>query len=464
MAKSICILLIALLVAPSLATAQDTLVVSLSSVMTRSLEISPEVRAKEAKTDYAEARHRLARASRFLTNFTATSAHSTAPGLDNPNGTNSEQLYLDPDVRNDWQNLSMFNRVEFSALQPLWTWGEIGKSIEAAKAGVEVEEAATLETSSQVAERAAQLYFALQYSEALSNLTIEAGEIVERALKEINRMIEEGDDGVDDADLFQVKITEQEFLQRVVEVDESRKTARAALSRLMFLPDGQTVGLESSILDRLEFLLEPLDFYQEQAISFRPELARASAGMEARLALVDVAKSHLYPKLFLGLTGRWSYAPGRERQPNPYVGDSFLSRKVEIGFGFRQNLNFVQTRAKIAQAEAESAEVGFQNDAARQLVLFEVEEAFRNVLIARSAMDSQEQKLQISKEWLRLEEVNFDLEVGDTENLVKAVKENLSIRASRQEAVYKYNVAVIKLLSKSGILIQSLEAGTLVGL
>jgi outer membrane protein len=465
MAKKICLLLVAFLsLVPARSNAQDTLFVSLSSAVARSLEISPEVRAKAAKADYAEARYNLARASRFLTEFNATSAHSTAPALDNPNNAAAKELYLDPDVRNDWEDLSMFNRIEFSAVQPIWTWGELGKSIDAAMAGLQVEEAAVMETTNEVALRSAQLYFSLQLTEALARLTTEAGDIVEQAKKEIDRLIEEGDEGVDDADLFQVQITEQEFLQRVVEVEEGRKTARAALSRQLFLPDAQSVAVESTLLNPVVFDLESLESYQAVALAQRPELARASAGLEARNALVDVAKSNYYPKLFLGLSGRWSYAAGRERQPNPYISDPFLSRSLQVGFGLRQNLNFAQTKAKVSQAEAEASEVRFQGDAARQLVLFEVEEAYRNVIIAQAAVTSREEALQISKDWLRMEQVNFDLDIGDTENLVKAVRDNLSLRAARQDAVYKYNIAVIRLLGKTGTLIPTLEAGTLVGL
>jgi outer membrane protein len=443
---------------------QDTLVVSLSDAIIRSLEISPEVRAKAAKVDYSSARYSLARASRFLPDFTATSAHSTAPALDNPNNTPADRLYLDPDVRNDWNDLSMFNQIEFSAIQPVWTWGEVDQSIAAAKAGIAVDEAIELGTSHQVAERAAQLYYTLQLTEALARLTSEAGDIVDKAKTEINRLLEEGDAGVDDADLFQVQITEQEFLQRVVEAEESRKTARAALTRLLFLEDGQTAAVSSVLLEPLPFEAQPLVSYQELALKNRPELQHASAGLEARSALVNVARSNWYPKFVMGLSGKWSYAAGRERQPNPYVGDAFLSRSLQIGFGFRQNLNFGQTRAKVAQARAEESEVQFQAEAARQLILFEVEEAYRNVLITYAAVTSREQALQISKEWLRLEQVNFDLEIGDTENLVKAVRDNLSLRASRHEAVYKYNLAVIKLMSKTGILLASVQDGTIVGL
>ena len=231
---------------------------------------------------------------------------------------------------------------------------------------------------------------------------------MEQAKEEIDRLIQEGADDVDYADLFQVQITEQEFLMRVVEAEESRRTARAALSRQMFLPDGQTVYPETNILSPVELELNSLEFYQDLALAHRPELSRAVAGVQALDALVDVARSDYFPKLFLGLSGKWSYAADRERQRNPYVSDPFLSRSVKAGFGIRQNLNFNQTKAKVQQAEAEVSEVRFQRDAARQLVLFEVEEAYRNVLITRKAVEAREAQLLISKDWLRTEQVDFD--------------------------------------------------------
>lgn len=99
------------------------MLVDLSEALDRSLEVSPEVDAAEAKRAFSDARLSLARTSRFLTDFSATSAHSFAPALDNPNNTAANRLYLDPDVRNDWDDLSPFNRIEFEAIQPLWTWG-----------------------------------------------------------------------------------------------------------------------------------------------------------------------------------------------------------------------------------------------------------------------------------------------------------------------------------------------------
>jgi outer membrane protein TolC len=459
----LCVLL-SLLPRPALAQMSDTLVISLEDALEHALEASPEVDASEAKKTYAEARLSLARASRYLTDFSATSAHAVAPALDNPNATPVDRLYLDPDVRNDWSVLSPFNRIEFEAVQPLWTWGQLGSSIDAARAGVDVDAAGVRVTENDVLERTAELYYSLQLADALGRLTREAGDIVDQAKREIDRLLEEGASDVDYADLFQVEITEQEFLQRVIEVEESRKLARAALARQLFLPEGQTVDVEAQVLEPIEINLKSLEEWQALALAERPELAGITAGVAAGASLVEVARSDYFPKLFLGLSGKWAYAAGRERQRNPYVSDPFLSRGVQAGFAVRQNLNFSQTRAKVRQAEAQHAEVRSQQEGLRQLVLFEVEEAYRRVLIAQAAVSAREEALLISKRWLRDEQINFDLDLGDTENLVRAVRDNLSLQAQREQAVFEFNRALIRLWRKAGYLKTALGDGTLLGL
>jgi outer membrane protein TolC len=440
----------------------DTLVVSMQEAIRTALDVSPEVGREQAQVDYARARLGLARSSRFLTEFTATSAHAASPAIDNPNGTPTDRLYLDPDVRNDWDDLSLFNRLEIEAIQPLWTWGELGGNIRAARAGVGVEEAARDVKTLDVAVRTGELYWSLLLTEELYRLTGEAGDIVRQAKDEIRRLLDEGAQDVDYADLYQVQITEQEFFQRSVEVEERRRTARAALRRQLFLPDDRTVAVSDITLEPLPFTLEALEVYQARALGERPELRQAAAGLEAREALVEVARSAFFPKLFLGVNARYSWAPDRHRQRNPYVGDPFLSRNLQAGLGMRLNLNMAQTRSRVRQARAEVDDVQYQADAARQLILFEVEEAYRNVVIARAAVDAREAAVLVSREWLLDEQINFDMDLGDTENLVKAVRDNLSLRVQRHEAVFNYNRAVLRLLAKTGRLADLAASGTLV--
>ncbi len=442
----------------------DTLRLTVEEAIQAALAVSPEVGAVRSNQEFAEARYAFARANRFLTEFTATTAHSVAPSIDIPDDFTGpkEALYLDPDVRNDWSDLRPFNMIEVEALQPIWTWGQLSGSIRAARLGIEVESAAVEEKRLEVALRTGELYYGLLLAEALSNVAEEAGEVVQRAKREIERLLAEGAEDVDDADRYEVLLTEQEYNRRVVEVMERRQTAQIALARQLFLPPGAVAIPENTVLEPLAFELDSLDTYFDIALANRPELKRARSGLAALDNLVTVARSDYYPKLFLAASSRYAYVSGRPRQPNPYIDDPYLSRSVRAGVGFRQNLNFAQTRANVEQAEAERNEVAFQLDAARQLILFEVEEAYRNVIIAQAALESRQAALTLSSEWLQTEAVNFDLDLGDTENLVRAVRSNIELRTGYYQAVQEYNVAVLRFLGALGILGSRAETGTLV--
>ncbi len=444
------------------AQSADTLRFDLDGAVARALEVSPEVEAVAASRAYAEARSRLARASRYLTEFEMTSIHAPGPGLKNLGDTPTDRLYLNPDVRNDWSRLRPFTRVEVELLQPIYTWGELGGNIRAARAGVAVEAAAVREKEVEVALRTGELYYNVLLAEALFRVAEEAEDVLAKAKEEIEKLLDEGDEGVDEADRFQILIAEQEFERRKVEVTQQRLTARTALARQLFLPEGAVLVPEDAALTPLTFTLDSLDVYVATALARRPELSRADAGLTAREALVEVARSDYYPKLFLGASIKFSAIEGRYRQRNPYVSDPFLSRGLQAGLGLRQKLNFAQTRARVEQARAERDEVRFQAEGARQLIRFEVEEAYRNVLIARSALGARSEALRLSKEWLRTEQINFDLDIGDVDNLIKAVQTKLELEAAQNDAVRQYNVAVLRLLRAAGILTTTLESGTLV--
>ncbi len=443
--------------------ASDTIYVDLTSAIRSALDGSPEVQDVESSKAFAAARYNFARSSQFLPDLQLTTGHSLAPGLKGvEEGTSTDALYLDPDVANDWDNLGLFTLLEAEAIQPIYTWGELSNNIKAARSGIDVEEASVRDKESEIALRTGELFINLLLTEELYRLTDRIGDVLNQAKDEINRLLLEGDEDVDDADLFQVQISEQEFFRRVVEVDQQREVARSALKRQLNLPEESIVVPERSILEPIAFTLDSLDTYIQIALANRPELAQARAGRIARSALLDVAKSNFFPKLFVGFTGRLSYAEGRFRQPSPYVGDPFRGRSFTAGLGIRQNLNFLQTRARVDQARAELNQVGYQQEAAHLLILFEVEEAYRNFIIQNKALEAQDESLRISRNWLMTEMNNFDFDLGDTENLVRAVQVSLQLEAAYYEAVRTFNVSILRLLDTCGILVQESQAGTLV--
>ncbi len=435
----------------AVAQTPDTLHIRLETAIRRALDRSPEVGVAASKTDFAQARAQLARASRFATEFSLQTAHAAAPGLRNlPDGVPRDQLYLYPEVQNDWESLRPLNRFETSLVQPLYTWGALKGAIEAARQGVRVEEASTSQKKIDVALRTGTLYYNLLLARQLVRLTAQAGDIVEQAKSEIRRLLDEGAEDVDDADLFKVLITEQEFLRRVVEVEQGLRTAQSALARQLLLPEGALPEPEDMVLEPMPFALDSLNAYLRMAAKRRPEIRQAEAGLAAREAQVRVARADYFPQLFLGVDSKITLTGGRHRQTNAFANDPYLGRSVRTGVGVRLSLNMAQTRAKVAQAKARRNEVRHQMTAARQLVLFEAEAAWRNVVATRAAMEAQNEALTISGEWLRTEQINFDLDLGDTENLVDAVRANLELKAAYYERVRAFNVAVLRLWAETG--------------
>ena len=456
-AKIHCLLLlsIGILLSFPAAAQHDTLYVSLQETVSRALESSPDLQAARARVGFAEARSRQARASRFLTELKLESAGAMVPGLTNPNNRPVDQLYLDPDVRNDYTKLRPYGQVQIELLQPIYAFGALGGNIRAAVHGVEVEEGAARAKALEVALRAADLYYNVLLTEALFDLTEQATDVVGQAMTEIERLLEDGDPEVDEADRYQVLITEQELHRRIREVTESRAIAIAALGRQLMVGD-EVVALPSeTTLSPLTFIPLSLEEYSALALASRPELDQARAGMHAREALIRVARAEYYPQIVFGFSSTITGASNRHRQTNPFISDGFRRSSARTGIGFRQKLNFAQTRAKVSQAEAQRDEVEYLLDAAEQLVLLEVEQAWRNLSIAEGALAAQDSSLAISKEWLRVETINFDLDLGSTENLIDAVQANLALEALHLEAVRAYNMAVLRLQRAAGILYES---------
>jgi outer membrane protein TolC len=317
----------------------------------------------------------------------------------------------------------------------------------------------------EVAFRTGELYYNVLLTQALDRLAVRTGETVERAKREVQRLLDEGAEGVDDADLFQVRLTEQEYRRRLVEINQRLATARSALRRQLFIEESTVIDVAADELTPIDFALHPdsLSYYLELGVRSRPELNQAAAGIAARRALVDVAESDYYPKLGFQATYGYSFTlPARPRQDNAFVGDSYRGNRTRTGFGLQMNLNFAQTKARVEQAEAQLNEVRHQEEAAQQLVRFEIEDAYRQVIIAQTNVTTRDEDVRITTEWLRTEQINFDLGFGDTENLVEAVRANLEAEARYYESVQRFNIAVLRLWDATGILVERVQSGTLI--
>src|SRR5690625_1118021 len=104
--------------------AQDTLRVNLAEFIEQGIEKSGMVAYEQRAAELAHNQADQAKALRILPSINLNTQHGLIPGVESSKlDLNPGSYYLDPDIRNDWENWAIFTRGEISEIQPLYTWG-----------------------------------------------------------------------------------------------------------------------------------------------------------------------------------------------------------------------------------------------------------------------------------------------------------------------------------------------------
>lgn len=438
--------------------AQDTLRVNLAEFIQKGLELSGQVAYQGKAVELAENRVGQARAQRILPRFEMSSQHGLVPGVkSNVPGLSSGQFYLDPNLENDWENWAIFTRAELNAVQPLFSWGAISSAVNAAQAGAR---AAEYQFSAVKAEAELQL-FELYYSYLLA---IEISRILEEANNEINtverrlyQMRDDGDPDIKESDIFKFDIFKSEFQVQIVEVRESVDYVKRIWEYALQAEPNVVYIPEENFLDPLNYSLNSFDYYRNQALAMRPELKGVESGIEALDSAKESVRATLFPMVFLGITGSYANTPNRPRQTNPFIINSTNYASGAIGLGIRQNLNFSSTRRSIERADIEYRRVTDLHKAVTDGIIIELNDRYREAVIAESRLNQTREALVIARNWERNEQLNYDLGFGDVEDLLDAVQKELELRLELKQNVFDLNRKSAALLKAGGLPIQSLN-------
>lgn len=436
---------------------QDTLRFSYHDFINQGLEHSSVLKAENRSVDLAQNRLKRAKQNRILPSISLNTAHGLIPGVYSPSGFSDGQLYLDPNLENDWEDWAVFTQGEITALQPLVTWGAISNAIQAARSGAE---AALYEYKIEEEKYLAQLvelYYSRLFAMELERLIENARSTLNQAERQLESMREEGDPDLDEADVYQFYIFKYEFESQVDEVRENTRFLNEAWKLALGIDQNVTLLPEKNFLDPFQEEINDISFYEQQALLSRNELQGLGAAERAAVAGREVAQAAFYPTLFLGLNARLAYTPNRPRQTNPFIRNSTNYQTLSFGFTFRQNLNFAQNRNQLQRSDLQVRQVREFKDAAADGIRLEVNDRYRDVRIAESRMRNMRGAYSVSNEWLRNEQIDYDLGFGDVKNLVDAVKKNLELEVTYKQRIHEYNLRVARLWQASGLPLSDLE-------
>lgn len=337
-------------------------------------------------------------------------------------------------------------QVAIDGVVPLWTFGKISNLWDAAAAGVQVSEHEVKKAQNEVALSVREAYYGTQLARDALALIDDASRRIDKYLAGLEADVQRGEG--DDIELLKVKMYREELTARRSEV---LKKQRMALAGLTFLTGAQyAVDVEDQPLKRARHRLGPLAHYLSAARLFRPEVNMARAGVLARRAQVEMARSEYFPDIGLALSYRWVRAQEVTDQRNPFAKDSGNS----VGYGFalamKWELDFLPQAARVAKAQSELEEMRATERYALGGVAVEVENAFAEAEDAERRLDAYSRAAGYAKQWLIKVQQGIDVGVMDNEDIVDPAKEWALRRFSQMSATFDYNIAVAKLALATG--------------
>src|SRR5690625_721186 len=432
--------------------AQDTLRVNLAEFIEQGSEKSGMVAYEQRAAELAHNQADQAKALRILPSINLNTQHGLIPGVESSKmGLKPGSYYLDPDIRNNWEDWAIFTRGEISAVQPLYTWGAVDNAIKAATAGARAAEYQFDAVQSEAEFRYFELYYsyllALEVSRILDDAKSQISQ-VERAMEE---MREDGSLELKESDIFKFESFRSEFETRIVEVEQGLGFVQRVWNYALQAPDDIIYEPEERFLDPVSVEIESYDHYRQLAFDNRAELMGVDAGIEATRSGLEAVKAQQYPVLFFGLTGSFAYTPNRPRQTNPFIRNNTNYLSAAVGFGIRQNLNFQELRNNVNRATIEHKRMYDLREALSEGVVLELNETYREAVIAESKVRQTEESLAIARNWVRNEQLNYDLGFGDMEELVDAVRQELELRVELKQSVFELNKKMAALYKASGV-------------
>lgn len=432
--------------------AQDTLRIDFQTFLSKALNNSGQIDYERQEVELAENRLDQAKAQRILPSVDFSSQHGLVPGVkSNVPGLAEDEYYLDPNLRNDWDNWAIFTRFQLTAAQPLFTWGAINKAVDAARLGAEAAQYSFEAKKEDLEIRLFELYYSRVLAMEIERLLEEAQDKLDQIENQIEDMQEEGDTSLDDSEIFKFEIFKAEFEIQKAEVAENMNFVRETWNYILRNQENEVYEPEVRFLDPVSAEIEPVDFYQQSAFSNRPELKALNIGQEATRTYISSLKRQNLPGLFLGGYLNFANTPNRPRQSNPFIQNNTNLLSGGFGFTIRQNLNFLSMKANIERNQIELNKINYAEDAAKDGILLEVNNNYRQASLADVKVKQTDQALVTSKKWLRQEQLDYDFGMGDVKDLIDAMKKELELKLQLKQRVFEFNSSLAKLNKSAGI-------------
>lgn len=430
------------------AGAQEPPVLTLPQLISLALKFSPEVKASQSGVDLATAQKDEVRGYKYP-QLDATALGGLVPKARLPVSVGPGNALSYPDPKDSLHGITVFGRLDFRLVQPLYSFGKITNREQAAEKYVKVKAAEVDSKRGEVIFQVSEAYYGLVLTQQGQEAVREAREYLTDARQRVNRLLVLKSASVKDTDPYRLAVYEGGVEKFAAEAEEGAKVAYRALKALT----GYDPRQEFRVPVELPNPGPPprtLDTYIQQALDLRPEFTMLKEGLAARELLVKAARADYYPDFFAAVVGVLAGAPGRKTSRDPFSQDYFNEYGGGPVLGMRWHWDFGITKAKVRQAQAELEQLKHRERTALMGIPVEVAQAYGKVQEHYKGAQAMEKAYVNARRWLITAFSNFDMGLGKMEDIFQAFERYGVTRGDYLMALFQYNLAMAKLEKATG--------------
>lgn len=348
--------------------------------------------------------------------------------------------------------LGPFNRLNVLFTLPLYTFGRITNSINAASENVGRQKASQFKTTSDLILGVHKRYYGYVVARQLLKTVKNVQKNFSEAYEVAEERLDEGDSQVSETDALKLKVGLAVVTSNVYRVRREVRVSKAGLREIMGLDDRIDFDVVDKKLKIVDFKLQSLEFYIEKAMEDNPDVGQLRAAVSAEEAQYHAERSRYYP-VFLALGGvRHGVAPGRDDQNNPYLNDEYNFFDAGVSLGVKWNLDFWNTNNDVDERKIRYLRMQSRLEKVLYSITLQVKDRYHRYTERKNNLDASFEAKKAGRALLFLNLTNFKLGMGSGKDVFDALSLHARVDGDYYRAIFEYNMAVVELLNAIGSL------------
>lgn len=358
------------------------------------------------------------------------------------------------DLRSDLEKVLPVHGVAFNLsanlIQPLYTFGKIEATKQAAHAGVDIARAQVDKDRAEVSFNVTRAYWLLKWARTAAAVLDDVMARLKEWIKRIDDDIDKGKSTYTENDVVRLKLALDTAELAALDVDKARELG---LSGVRLLTDDPDADIDEDELDVAEPGEEPLGWYEDAARTHRPEARMLAAGTSAARAGHKLQLANLLPDVGVLFSFTYAYAQSVD-DPN----NAFMSHPNALGAGLslvlRYNLDVPLRLATLSKAKADERVLAARRKQALGGISIEIENAWLEARAARRKSELLGHSEKVARGWYNAVDQNLQVGIAESRDLVDAARNFFELRMRHLQSIMDVNMALASLKQAAGVLVK----------